>query len=160
LSQEIVIGDIKTAIKNRIAEKYPDAKYYIDGEIKAYPAFYIRTTNIELNNLGLRKRQSYSLTFYMRVEYREGSETASITELNSKLDNVGIVLLDQLRYIELYGIPMYCVGVSNETIDNVRIYDFYITINATYEQLEEIKMQYLEQTQKIKRRVNNFGWYF
>lgn len=147
---ELVLKDIKTAIKNRIAVKYPDAKYYIDGDIKSYPAFYIRTTNIERERASLRREQTYIDTFYMRVEYRESEESTSVTNLNSKLDEVGMVLQDILRYIEVYGKKFYVEITGNETVDNVRIFDFYVIFNTTFEKEQEPIMQTIENTEKLK----------
>lgn len=147
---ELVLKDIKTAIKNRIAVKYPEAKYYIDGDIKSYPAFYIRTTNIERERASLRREQMYRDTFYMRVEYREAEEPTSVTNLNSKLDEVGMVLQDILRYIEVYGKKFYIEITGNETVDNVRIFDFYVIFNTTFEREPEPIMQTIENTEKLK----------
>ena len=147
---ELVLKDIKTAIKNRIAVKYPDAKYYIDGDIKSYPAFYIRTTNIEREKASLRREQVFRDTFYMRVEYREAEESTSVTNLNSKLDEVGMALQDDLRYIEVYGKKFYIEITGNETVDNVRIFDFYVIINTTFEKEPEPIMQTIENTEKLK----------
>ena len=147
---EISIKDIKTAIKNRIATKYPDAKYYIDGEIKAYPAFYIRTTNMEREGISLRHREGYRDTYYMRVEYREAEEPTSITGLNSKLDEIGLNLLDLLRFIEVYGSRFYTSITTNETVDNVRIFDFFIVINTTFEPAEEVTMETIKSNEGIK----------
>ena len=147
---ELVLKDIKTAIKNRIEVKYPDAKFYIDGEIKSYPSFYIRTTNIEREKASLRREQMYRDTFYMRVEYRESEESTSVTNLNSKLDEVGMALQDTLRYIEVYGKRFYAEITNNETVDNVRIFDFYVIINTTFEKEPEPIMQTIENTEKLK----------
>lgn len=147
---ELVLKDIKTAIKNRIAVKYPDAKFYIDGEIKSYPAFYIRTTNIEREKASLRREQVFRDTFYMRVEYRESEEPTSVTNLNSKLDEVGMTLQDVLRYIEVYGKKFYIEITGNETVDNVRIFDFYVIFNTTFEKEPEPIMQTIENTEKLK----------
>ena len=147
---ELVLKDIKTAIKNRIAVKYPDAKFYIDGEIKSYPAFYIRTTNIEREKASLRREQVFRDTFYIRVEYRESEESTSITNLNSKLDEVGMTLQDVLRYIEVYGKKFYVEITNNETVDNVRIFDFYVIFNTTFEKEPEPIMQTIENTEKLK----------
>lgn len=147
---ELVLKDIKTAIKNRIAVKYPDAKYYIDGDIKSYPAFYIRTINIEREKASLRREQVFRDTFYMRVEYRESEEPTSVTNLNSKLDEVGMILQDVLRYIEVYGKTFYVEITNNETVDNVRIFDFYVIINTTYEKGTEPVMAELKNNEMIK----------
>ena len=147
---ELVLKDIKTAIKNRIAVKYPDAKFYIDGEIKSYPAFYIRTTNIEREKASLRREQVFRDTFYIRVEYRESEESTSITNLNSKLDEVGMTLQDVLRYIEVYGKKFYVETTNNETVDNARIFDFYVIINTTFEKGPEPIMQTIENAEKLK----------
>ena len=147
---ELVLKDIKTAIKNRIAVKYPDAKFYIDGEIKSYPAFYIRTTNIEREKASLRREQVFIDTFYIRVEYRESEESTSVTNLNSKLDEVGMALQDVLRYIEVYGKKFYIEITGNETVDNVRIFDFYVIFNTTFEKEPEPIMQTIENTEKLK----------
>lgn len=147
---ELVLKDIKTAIKNRIAVKYPDAKYYIDGDIKSYPAFYIRTTNIEREKASLRREQVFRDTFYIRVEYREAEEPTSATNLNSKLDEVGMALQDALRYIEVYGQKFYVEMTNNETVDNVRIFDFYVIFNTTFEKEPEPIMETMENTEKLK----------
>lgn len=147
---EILIKDIINAIQDRIELKYPDAKYYKDGEVKTYPAFYIRTTNIDRENIALRCREGFRDTFYMRVEYREASETASVTGLNSKLNDVGMILADQLRYIDLYGKRFYTEITTNETVDDVRIFDFYVILNTTFIKEEEPIMETISSNETVK----------
>lgn len=147
---ELVLYDVLNAIQDRIVEKFPDSKFNIDGEVKSYPNFYIRSTNIEREKASLRREQMFRDTFYIRVEYRESAEPAAVTQLNSKLNEVGMILADQLRYINLYGKTFYVEITNNETVDNIRIFDFYVIFNTTFEKEPEPIMETMENTEKLK----------
>lgn len=148
--QEILQNDIKISVRNRLFEKFPNAKYYIDGEIKSYPAIYISFYDIDMENIGLRAYEYYRMSFSMRVEYRESSDPTSIANLNTILDNAGHAMMDVLRYINLYGTKRYTTYLRNETVDNIRIVDFYFTLTGTFEKLQEEKMRYIEIQEKLK----------
>lgn len=142
--QEILQDDIKNALVLCLRDKFPNAKFYKDGEVKNYPCFYITLTNVFLKPISIKYAEMYKMDFYLRVEYREALEPSSVIGLNTKLDNVGMILLDCLRKVKLYGKEYFVNITNNETIDQIRIFEGNFTINVTYELEEEVRMRKLE----------------
>lgn len=144
MSKEITQDDIKNALVICLREHFPNAKFYKDGEVKSYPSFYVSFTNIFLKPISLRDAEIYTMEFYIRIEYREALEPSSVTGFNTKMDNVGMKMLDCLRKIKLYNREYNLEITNNETIDNIRVFEGNFSINVTYELEEQAKMRNLE----------------
>ena len=141
--QEVLQDDIKNALVLCLREHFPNAKFYKDGEVKSYPCFYVSFTNIFLKPMS-KHSEMYKMEFYIRIEYREALEPSSVIGFNTKMDNVGMKMLDCLRKIKLYNREYFLDITNNETIDSVRIFEGNFSINVTYELEEQARMRNLE----------------
>ena len=142
--QEILQDDIKNALVVCLREHFPNAKFYKDGEVRSYPSFYVSFTNIFLKPISLKYSDIYTMEFYIKIEYREALEPSSVVGLNTRMDVVGMKMLDCLRKINLYDKYYFLDITNNETIDSVRIFEGNFKINVTYELQEHIRMRKLE----------------
>lgn len=143
-------NEIKKSLVLCLREKFPDAKFFKDGEINFYPSFYVYINNILSESIGLQEYERYRVGIFFKIEYREGKEPGSIIGLNSKLDEVGVKMLDCLRKIKIYNEVYFIETTTNETIDNIRIYEGNFNINVMYEKEKGSRMKKIEIGEKIK----------
>lgn len=142
--QEVLQDDVKNALVLCLREHFPNTKFYKDGEVKSYPSFYVSFTNIFLKPVSFKYSEIYTMEFYIRIEYREVLEPSSVIGFNTKMDNVGMKMLDCLRKVNLYGKDYFLDITNNETIDSVRVFEGNFKINVTYELEEQVRMRNLE----------------
>lgn len=143
-------NEIKKALVLCLREKFPNAKFFKDGDINFYPSFYVYINNILSGSVGLKEYERYKVGVFFKIEYREGEEPGSIIGLNSKLDEVGVKMLDCLRKIKIYNEVYFIETTTNETIDNIRVYEGNFNINIMYNKEESPKMKNLEIGENLK----------
>lgn len=150
MNNELLQNDVKNALVVCLRKKFPNAKFYKDGYITAYPCFYVSFINIFTQPISLIKPDTYRIKFFIRIEYREDEQPSRINNLNTILDNVGMILLECLRKINIYEKEYLMDITNNETVDNVRIFECnFSMIIDYYEEKEEVVMESLDQNLKL-----------
>lgn len=132
--------EIKNALVMCLKAKFKDAKFYKDGEVKKYPNFYIRLINLLSERMTIEGLDLYKVGVYFRIEYRETADINTATQLNSKLDEVGFLMLECLRKIILKDSIYIPEITTNETIDGIRIVDGNFIAFIEYEETQTTEL--------------------
>lgn len=110
--------EIKSAISKRLKEKFPNvAVYKQDVTNPTYPNFSIQQVTLTSES---DKARHYMLNYFMNIVYREASDRSTVDRLNTKLDQVGIEMLEALNTIVVNGRPKRAVtGAYFESVDGM-----------------------------------------
>lgn len=145
---EINSYDVKEAVLQRLRTKFPDIGIYID-EVRepVYPNFFIRLERSEVKRIG---RNLYRFGFYVSVQYREAADPASVTQLSTRLDNVGNELNSLLQQIDLYGSVHSCSELRTGIIDNAMQAFFTVKLTGSLPVETGSNMEIIQHDETIK----------
>ena len=148
----IKIGEIfkvATTVDGKTTYTYP--KRYKETVSKpTYPNFYIRQLNLIVTPKGKTRVQ---LDYQMNIQYRPVENTETITNLEQRLDEIGLKLCTELTELNLE-LPTKTKDRNYEKVDGVLQMFFNITVYAIPEETPETKMKNLDLTETINLNIN------
>ena len=145
----IKIGDIfkvETTKDGKTTYTYP--KRYKENITKpVYPSFWITqlSQNIEHRGVGIER---YAITYLINIQYRVAENTETITNLRTQLDAIGFKLNTELTELDL-DVPTKTKERRYEIVDGVLQFFFNITVFATPETEEQMRLRLLDLTTDI-----------
>ena len=148
-----VIGEsIKSAISVKLGEIFgKDAIRYKEAitDIQ-YPNFFIYQVSVSSDKVSNKIR---NLNYLINIRYRYVEDINTVTDLEQKLDEVGFMLATEFTDIKLDRIKRV-TNARYEKVDGVLQFFCNLNIRVTEEAEEEVKMQYLDLLEKLKKEEN------
>lgn len=146
MAYEIIGETIKSATSIKLGQIFDNPKRYKETVSKpVYPNFYIRQLNLTITPKGKTRVQ---LDYLINIQYRAVENTETITNLEQRLDEVGLKLCTELTTLDLER-PTKTKNRNYEKVDGVLQMFFNITVFAIPETKDIIKMQ----TYKLNEEV-------
>ena len=142
--------EIKSAISKKLKEKFPNvAVYKQDVTNPTYPNFSIQQVTLTSES---DTRRHYMLNYFMNVVYREADNLSTVDRLNTKLDQVGIEMLEALNIIDVNGKPKRAVtGAYFESVDGMVMFFVNYKVYAELPKTPDENMEKLiENNVKVK----------
>ena len=145
-----VIGEsIKSAISIKLGEIFGNDVIRYKESITniQYPNFFIYqvSANIESDT-----RNRWNIDFLINIRYRYAKDVATVSDLEQKLDAIGLQLMTEFDSIKL-GRPIKVVNSRYEKVDGVLQFFCNIPLRIQKDLTEEQKMQLLELIEKLKK---------
>lgn len=148
MAYQIIGETIKSATSLKLGEIFgKDTIRYKETITNVkYPNFFIDQINLQITPAGRTRMQ---LDYLINIRYRVAEDTASVTDLQQRLDEVGLELCAKLLSLDLER-PVKTKNRRYEKVDGVLQFFFEVTVYAVPEETEEpIRQQNL----KINREV-------
>jgi hypothetical protein len=146
MAYEIIGETIKSATSIKLGQIFDNPKRYKETVSKpVYPNFYITQLNLTITPTGRKRVQ---LDYLMNIQYRVAENTETISNLQQRLDEVGLKLCTELTELNLER-PTKTKNRDYEKADGVLQMFFNITVYALPEQEKIAKMQ----TYKLNEEV-------
>lgn len=146
MGYEIIGESIKSAISLKLGEIFGnDAIRYKEQVTNVqYPNFFIHQVSVSPTAQG---RNRWELDYLINIRYRYKEDTNTVTNLEQKLDEIGLALCTQLTEINLE-LPVKTYNRTYEKVDGVCQFFCNIRIYVHTEE-EFIKMQKLELNEEV-----------
>ena len=146
MGYEIVGESIKSAISIKLGEIFgQDAIRYKEQVTNVkYPNFFINQVSVTPTARG---RDRWEIDYLINIRYRYSEDTSTVTNLEQKLDEVGLALCTQLTEINLE-LPVKTYNRSYEKVDGICQFFCNVKIFATTVE-EFVKMQKLELNEEV-----------
>jgi hypothetical protein len=125
---EIKGETIRLGVFARLSELFPEAAIYDEAVTDAeYPHFYIYVPNAGLyeDNFGRR-----FLDFRVSVTYREAMRPETARDIQSRLDELGLTLLEKFDWFERGGKRFRLSGARIEKTDGAMVFLFNVKIRV------------------------------
>ena len=140
-------GDVvKSAVAGRLGALFPGVTIYKEKVERGlrYPSFFVL-------QIGLNKQDDLTpyewLNFQMNIRYRPNKDFNS---KRGELDQIGLDLMDGLKYIDIDGKPARGSDVSYQIIDGVLQFFINFRMRVNKEQGDGNKMLVLDNSAYIK----------
>lgn len=146
MGYEIVGESIKSAISIKLGEIFgQDAIRYKEQVTNVkYPNFFINQVSVTPTARG---RDRWEIDYLINIRYRYSEDTSTVTNLEQKLDEIGLALCTQLTEINLE-LPVKTYNRSYEKVDG--ICQFFCNVKIFATTMEEfVKMQKLELNEEV-----------
>lgn len=144
-----IIGEsIKSATSIKLGEIFgkETIRYKEDVSNLDYPHFFINQVTLTSEDAGLKGR--IRLDYLLNIRYRYVADVETITNLQQKLDEVGLKLNTEFTEIML-GKPVKTYNRNYEKSDGVLQFFCNITVYAKPETEEEPKFKNLELKEEV-----------
>lgn len=145
---EIIGESVKSAISIKLGEIFgKDTIRYKEAvtNIK-YPNFYIAQLTLSEEPSGLKGRKK--LDYLINIRYRYASDISTVTNIQQKLDDIGLKLCSELTEIQLER-PVKTYNRNYEKSDGVLQFFCNITVYAKPETQDENKFKDLEIKEEV-----------
>lgn len=138
MAYEIIGETIKSATSLKLGEIFDNPIRYKESVTNVkYPNFFINQVSLDITPTGKNRVQ---LDYLMNIRYRVAEDTALITNLQQKLDEVGLKLCTELIELDLE-LPTKTKNRNYEKDDGILQFFFNITVYAKPETEEEDKLK-------------------
>lgn len=146
MGYEIVGESIKSAISIKLGKIFGDETIRYKEQITnvKYPNFFINQVSVTPTARG---RNRWEIDYLINIRYRHVEDTTTITNLEQKLDEVGLALCTQLTEIDLE-LPVKTYNRSYEKVDGICQFFCNVKIFATTVD-EFVKMKKLELNEEV-----------
>lgn len=146
MGYEIVSESIKSAISVKIGEIFGQdvIRYKEQVTNVKYPNFFIHQVSVTPTAKG---KNRWEIDYLINIRYRHVSDTTTISNLEQKLDEVGLALCTQLTEIKLE-LPVKTYNRSYEKVDGICQFFCNIKIFVTTPN-EFTKMQKLDLNEEV-----------
>ena len=146
MGYEIVGESIKSAISIKLGQIFGNeiTRYKEQVTNVKYPNFFINQVSVTPTARG---RDRWEIDYLINIRYRHTEDTTAITNLEQKLDEVGLALCMQLTEINLE-LPVKTYNRSYEKVDGVCQFFCNIKIFVTTPN-DFTKMQKLELNEEV-----------
>lgn len=136
MAYEIVGETIKSATSIKLGELFDNPKRYKETVTNpTYPHFFISQPQLQITPKG---RYRLQLDYLINIRYRVASDITTVTNLQQKLDEIGIKLCAELTELNLE-LPVKTKNRYYEKVDGVLQFFFEVTVFALPEQEEQQK---------------------
>ena len=145
-----VIGEsIKSAISIKLGEIFgTDTIRYKESVTNLqYPNFFIYQVSVDGQP---DTRNKLNLNYLINIRYRYVEDIKTVTDLEQKLDEIGLKLITELNTIKL-GRIVRVTDKRYEKVDGVLQFFCNIPLRIEYELNEEQKMQLLKLYENLKK---------
>lgn len=138
MAYEIIGETIKSATSIKLGEIFDNPIRYKESVTNVkYPNFFINQVSLDITPAG---RYRVQLDYLMNIRYRLAEDTALVTNLQQKLDEVGLKLCTELTELDLE-LPTKTTNRNYEKDDGILQFFFNITVYAKPETKEEDKLK-------------------
>lgn len=139
MAYNIVGESVKSATSLKLGEIFDEKTIrYKESVVNVeYPHFFIAQPNLQITPVGRTRMQ---LDYLINIRYRVASDTATVTNLEQKLDEIGFKLCTELTTLDINK-PVRTKNRRYEKVDGVLQFFFEITLFAYPEEPEEVKQQ-------------------
>lgn len=146
MGYEIVGESIKSAISIKLGQIFGEDTIRYKEQVTnvKYPNFFINQVSITPTAKG---RNRWEIDYLINIRYRYTEDISTVSNLEQKLDEVGLALCTQLTEINLE-LPVKTYNRSYEKVDGVCQFFCNIKIFATTVD-EFVKMQKLELNEEV-----------
>lgn len=145
---EISNAAIVSAVGIKLRECFPGVSWYKEavGTLK-YPHFFVQITNSDVTQV---MKNRYKINYLINVRYRAAADPSTIPNLNEKLDETALALMDCLGEIKLETVPFRMKNQNAQKPDNVLQYMTGLTIRAKKPEEAVPYMMVLDENYYIK----------
>lgn len=145
-----VIGEtIKSATSIKLGSIFgTDIKRYKESITNMqYPNFFIYQVSVDIQP---DTRNRWNLNYLMNIRYREVKDIETISNLEQRLDSIGLKLLTEFDTLQL-GTPVKVTNARYEKADGVLQFFFNINLRIMKDEDEEkVLMRYLTLLEELK----------
>lgn len=145
-----VIGEtVKSATSIKLGEIFgTDIKRYKESVTNMqYPNFFIYQVSA---NIAPDTRERWRIDYLMNIRFRYAKDTSTVTNLEQKLDEIGLQLMAEFTDIRLNRV-LKVKNARYEKDDGVLQFFFNVTVRVMHDLPEEVKMQVLKLIEKIEK---------
>jgi hypothetical protein len=145
---EVIGESIKSATSIKLGEIFgKDIKRYKESVTNLqYPHFFIYQVSASIEP---DTRNRWKINYLINIRYRYVQDTSTITNLEEKLDAIGLQLMTEFNTIQLEK-PIKVTSARYEKADGVLQFFCNVILRIMTELTEEQKMEILQLNQKLK----------
>lgn len=160
IDYEILGESVKSAISLKLGEIFGNdtIRYKENITNPRYPSFWIIQVNLTQNLAGLQGSRLIAnqtrinrrqLDYLINIQYRHAENVETVSNLQQKLDEIGLKLNTQFNEINL-GLPVKVYNKNYEKVDGVGQFTFNVTVYANITENTKQSMDSLEIQNEIK----------
>lgn len=146
MDYEIIGETIKSATSLKLGELFDNPIRYKENITNMkYPNFFIDQINLTISPAGRKRLQ---LDYLINIRYRIASDVQTVSNLQQKLDDVGLKLCSEFLVLDLER-PTKTKNRYYEKNDGILQFFFEITVFAVPEEDNTIKQQKLKLNKEV-----------